>query len=278
MPELPEVETIRRDLEKLLLGKTIRQIEVRDLSVIHGISPTGGPLHKITLSRFKGTAIGKQISTFNRRGKYLAMEFSDGTALVFHLRMTGQILVGPPAVPERIRFDFDQGHRLYFSDRRRFGEVVFSENWKEEPSIASLGVEPMNGALSGEYLKSAFRGRSAPVHSILLSQKHVSGLGNIYVTEALYEAGILPTRPCGRIPLGKLSELSDSIRHVIADSIENRGYSMNTYVDALGKKGRSQMFSKAYGKGGLPCPNCGTLFKRKVIAGRGVVFCPKCQK
>jgi len=278
VPELPEVETIRRDLETILLERTIQSLQVKDLSVLTGIGPKGQPRRRISAPQFKSKILGKTVQKFDRRGKYLIMEFSDGTALVFHLRITGQLLVAPLNYPERIRFDFDEGQRLYFTDRRRFGEVIFSENWKALPEIVSLGVEPINEALSGEYLKSIFRGRSAPIHSILLNQKLVSGLGNIYVTEALFQAGLRPKRPCGKIPFSKLSELSQSIRQVIADSIEHRGYSMNTYVDAMGKKGRSQLFSKAYGKDGLPCPRCGATFKRIVLAGRGAVFCPRCQE
>ena len=277
MPELPEVETLRRDLETTLLRRTILSLEVTDASVLTGIGPNGRARRNVRPRQFEESVVSKTIRRFDRRGKYLAMEFSDGSALIFHLRMTGQLLLSPPAYPERIRFDFDRGKRLYFTDRRRFGEVVFSEDWKSLPEISSLGVEPANGAFCGEYLKTAFRGRSAPIHSILLSQKHVSGLGNIYATEALFDAGLRPTRACGKIPLAKLSELSHSIRRVIAESIGHRGYSMSTYVDAMGEKGRSQMFSKAYGKDGLPCPRCGAVFKRTVIAGRGVVFCSKCQ-
>ena len=132
--------------------------------------------------------------------------------------------------------------------------------------------------LNDAYLKCAFRGRTAPIHSILLSQNLVSGLGNIYATEALFDAGIKPTKPCGKISAEKLALLTSSIYRVVSDSIEKRGYSMNTYVDALGQKGRSQLFSRAYGKAGLPCPRCGTPFKRTVLSGRGVVFCSKCQK
>ena len=278
MPELPEVETIRRDLSSALLRRTVQSIQVKDPFVLTGIGPNGKPRRRVKTAEFEKQILGKRIESFDRRAKYLAMVFSDSTALVFHLRMTGQMLLEAPKYSERIRFDFDGEKSLYFADRRRFGEVVFSEDWEKEPEIAALGVEATHRDLSGEYLRTAFRGRSAPVHSILLSQKYVSGLGNIYVTEALFAAGIRPTKPCGRIADDKLEALSKSIRQVISQSIEHRGYSMSTYVDALGKKGRSQLFSKAYGKEGLPCPRCKTLFKRVVLGGRGVVFCKSCQR
>lgn len=277
MPELPEVETLRRDLEPVLLNRTIRSIEVQDAKALTGIGPRGEPRRDVTAAHFKESVLGRKVGALKRRGKYLIIEFIDKTAVIIHLRMTGQLLLQAPPL-WRVRFSFDEGFDLYFADRRRFGEVTFCEDWEKDPSLRLLGIEPANGNLSGEYLKKVFQGRKAPIHSILLSQKLVSGLGNIYVTEALYKAGLRPRKACGRIPLEKLSRLARSISEVLKNSIENRGYSMNTYVDALGKKGRSQLFSLAYGKGGSPCPRCETIFKRVVISGRGVVFCPTCQK
>ncbi len=277
MPELPEVETIRRDLEAALLKKTIESVFVKDPSALTGIGPAGKPRRNVTPLLFANQVSNKIISRFDRRGKYLVMEFGDGTAIIFHLRMTGQLLLNPPAYKERIMFNFTDGHKLYFSDRRRFGEAVYVERWREDSAIRALGVEPTEKNLTGEYLKKVFDGRKTPVHSALLNQSLVSGLGNIYVTEALYDSGIRPLKHAGKIPAQKLETLAASINKIIKKSIEHRGYSMNTYVDAMGKKGRSQMFSRAYGKEGLPCPKCGTIFRRAVITGRGVVFCPKCQ-
>jgi formamidopyrimidine-DNA glycosylase len=142
----------------------------------------------------------------------------------------------------------------------------------------ALGVEPLNGAFGAGALKHLFKGRRAPVHALLLNQRLIAGLGNIYATEALYRARIRPTRPAGRIPEGGLRALAEGIRGVLAESIRNRGYSMSTYVDALGRKGKSQLFTQCYGKQDSPCPSCGDILKRKVISGRGVAYCPRCQR
>ena len=278
MPELPEVETIRRDLEKTLPGKTILSVDVRDLSVLTGIGPSGKPRRKVSPEEFKGRVEGKTVAGVARRGKYLILEFADEGALIFHLRMTGQILLNPPAYRERLNLTFTDGKTLYFSDRRRFGEVLWTPDWEKEPCIRSLGIEPLNGSLTALLLKGFFRKRTAPIHSILLNQKLVSGLGNIYVTEALFQAGIRPSKPCGQISRGKLESLVVSIREILLKSVEHRGYSMNTYVDLMGEKGRSQLFSAAYGKEGRPCVRCQNVLKRKVLGGRGVVYCSRCQR
>ncbi len=278
MPELPEVETIRRDLETALLGKTIQTVEIKDPAALTGIGPSGRPRFKVTPEDFRNHTAGKTIARVHRRGKYLVVEFADASALIFHLRMTGQLLLNPPQYRDRAAFTFSDGTKLYYADRRRFGEVIWSAVWREEPCIKSLGVEPLNGKFSAGLLQSFFRGRTAPVHSILLNQKLVSGLGNIYATEALFLSGIRPTKPCGKIKPEKLESLAVSIREVLRKSVEHRGYSMNTYVDAMGKKGRSQLFSLVYGKEGLPCTRCESLLRRKVIGGRGVVYCSRGQR
>ena len=156
MPELPEVETIRRDLARMLTGRVLRGMEIRDPSVLTGFLPSGRPRRSIDPEICKTRVTGKQISNFERRGKYLVMEFSDLTALVFHLRMTGQILVRRPLGSERLRIDFDSGLPLCFSDRRRFGEVIFCEEWRRAPGIKDLGIEPLNGKLSGHTLMRLF--------------------------------------------------------------------------------------------------------------------------
>ena len=206
------------------------------------------------------------------------MELKDETAVIFHLRMTGQLRLQSPSKQDRAAFLMDDDSHLCFLDRRRFGEMFYSNHWWDEPIFQALGPEPLNGRMNGETLKGILRGRSAPIHSILLNQKIISGLGNIYVTESLFHAGISPSRAAGRIPIEKLEGLCKAMKEVLEKSILNRGYSMHTYVDALGRKGRSQMFTVVYGKDEQPCIACGVTLKRKVITGRGVVYCPKCQK
>ncbi len=278
MPELPEVETIKRDLESILLKKTIASAQVFDLTLLTGHKVHGRFRRKVNASQFCAALTGKTIRQFHRRGKYIAMEFSDTTALIFHLRMTGQLLLSQPEITERARLEMTDGTKLWFVDRRRFGEMVFSTDWKNDAAIRKLGPEPLDGELTGSLLKSAFQKRDLPVHSALLNQTLLSGLGNIYVVESLHKARISPARKAGRIPLEQLNLLSDAIQKTLEASIENRGYSMHTYVDAMGKKGRSQLFTLAYGKEGKPCSFCGAALVRRVITGRGVVYCKQCQK
>lgn len=278
MPELPEVETIKRNLEEHLTGKKIIKIHVRDPFILTGISPKGAPRRKCSLTEFKKSVLGKTIQRFFRRGKYLIMEFRDQTSLICHLRMTGQLLIGKPKGNERARFTFDNNTNLSFCDRRRFGEIIFSSHWELEPCISSLGVEPLNGHLTARFLKEKFKGRSASIHSLLLNQKIISGLGNIYAAEALFKASILPSKKANKISAPKLEKLIFSIKEVLNLSILNRGYSMSTYVDALGKKGKSQLFTAVYGKENEPCPNCRQLLKKIALSGRSVVYCSKCQK
>lgn len=278
MPELPEVETIRRDLEKHLQGCSILSFQVNDPRILSGFLPSGKPRRVVKVSQLSQEVIGKKISQFHRRGKYLAMEFLDQTALIFHLRMTGQLLLQKEKEKSRATLIFDNGKKLSFVDRRRFGEIQYSKDWKNEKSIHSLGIEPLNGHLTAEFMKKSFSGRSASIHSLLLNQSMICGIGNIYAAEALFRAHIRPWRKGGSLHSNELTPLVQAIRQVLEDSIKNRGYSMSTYVDALGKKGKSQLFTQVYGKEGHPCPACKTTLKKIKISARGVTYCPHCQK
>ncbi|MBI2119649.1 MAG: bifunctional DNA-formamidopyrimidine glycosylase/DNA-(apurinic or apyrimidinic site) lyase [Elusimicrobia bacterium] len=278
MPELPEVETIKRELEKHLTGEKIKEVRVRDPFILTGISPQGTPRRKISIAEFNKSLLGKTVQHFSRRGKYLIMEFQDQSSLICHLRMTGQLLIGKPKGNERAHFIFDDHMDLCFYDRRRFGEIFFSLDWKLEPCISALGVEPLNGDLTASFLKEKFKGRQASIHSLLLNQKIICGLGNIYAAEALFRASIPPYRKASKISFPKLEKLISSIKEVLNSSILNRGYSMSTYVDALGKKGKNQLFTAVYGKENEPCPSCNHCLKKIKLSGRSVVYCPQCQK
>lgn len=280
MPELPEVETIRRDLEKNLVTLTITHIQVNDPSALTGILPDGGPRRKCSSRQFKKQVLGRKVSRFLRRGKYLILEFTDQTALIFHLRMTGQLILDEKqkTYNARITFCFNNRQTLSFYDQRRFGEVWYASNWKNEPDLNRLGIEPLNGSLTPEFLKDKFKNRTAPVHSVLLNQHLIAGIGNIYAVESLFQAGILPFTPAGRISLPRLERLCTAIKAILSKSVKHRGYSMNTYVDAFGRRGGTQHFTVAYGNEGKPCAECGAIFQKKKISGRGVVYCSQCQK
>lgn len=278
MPELPEVETIRRDLERSLSGKIIQKCTVRDRSVLTGIGPSGKPIYSVRQEDFIRQVSNQKIQKFLRRGKYLVVEFSSGAGLVFHLRMTGQLLEEPPQYPERIAFHFTDGNMLYFADRRRFGTVRYSAHWQTLPEILALGPEPLSSEFTSAYLLQKFNRKNAPVHAALLNQSLVAGIGNIYAAEALFLAGIRPQRQAAKVKTLEAEKLCQTVRCVLEESIRHRGYSMRNYVDTLGRKGRSQLFSKVYGKEGLPCPQCQTTLLRQVIGGRSAVYCKICQK
>ena len=278
MPELPEVETIKNGLAPFLLGQFIQAIAIRDPTVISGILPSGKPRWNIQADDFKKWVVGKRIQQILRRGKYLLFTLGDQDALMIHLRMTGQLVF--KAVPETARaiLYFNQSEPLYFCDQRRFGEIRYLKSWRDEKAIQNLGPEPFDKTFNGVYLQSKLKNRSAPVHSILLNQSILAGLGNIYAAESLYMAGIAPQRKAGRISIEKLNLLCDCVKKVLLASIKNRGFSMRNYRDVHGEKGRSQDSALVYGRERQPCRQCGNTLKKRTLAGRGVVFCPKCQK
>lgn len=278
MPELPEVETIRQDLQLSLSGTEILSIDVPDPTVLTGFLPNGKPRWNVSVRDFSTPVLNKKLTHFYRRGKYLIAELEPPAAILLHLRMTGQLLLGNPDSYVRLSFKLSNNKSLHFSDRRRFGEIRYVTDWQKDPTILKLGIEPLQGQLTPMKLKNLFKNRKASIHSLLLNQKMISGLGNIYAAEALYLAGIKPQRRASRIRRHELERLSQTITQVIQDSIHHRGYSMATYVDLLGQKGKSQLFSKVYGKESQPCAVCRKPLKKTKLAGRSAVYCPNCQK
>lgn len=271
MPELPEVETIRRDLAPLLTGRTVMGVEVdpATLPLLAGV-----PIEDLRLS-----LVGRRIEGLGRRGKYLLFALDDGTTLVVHLRMTGRMVWRPhdaEAEPfERARLVLDGGHDLRWADLRKFG------TWRvvADPSAAvgGLGPEPIDDAFTLKQFRAVLAGRSAPVKAVLLDQRRVAGLGNIYVDEALYQARIRPDTPAGALSRPAEARLFAACRDVLLRGIENRGASFKDYVDGQGNQGRQHMFVQVFRRTGLPCYACGTPISRVIIGGRATHFCPKCQ-
>jgi len=278
MPELPEVETIRHDLQKRLVGSRIMSVLVPDPTVLTGILPNRKPRWDVSVENFRNCVINRKLTRFSRKGKYLIAELDNRTAIILHLRMTGQLLLENPDAYVRLTFQLNDNKFLHFSDRRRFGEIRHVLDWTKDPTLQTLGIEPGNRDLTADKLKILLQCRKSTIHSLLLNQKIICGLGNIYAAEALYLAGIRPQRRSNRIKKQELNRLSWAINQVIQDSIKNRGYSMATYVDLLGRKGRSQLFTKVYGKESQPCSICHNPLKKTVLAGRSAVYCPECQK
>ena len=290
MPELPEVEVLRRSLEPRLLGARIRAVEVRDGRLRE-------PVDAAALAR---AARGRRVLALRRRSKYLLIDLEGGSTLVLHLGMTGQVTVvarREPAAPhEHVVFRLAGGERLRFVDPRRFGLVLAlpTATIEEDAHFSQLGVEPLveSGdvreapvapatpvrALTGGLLRAAARGRRGPVKPFLMDARVVVGVGNIYASEALFEAGIDPRRSVARISAPRWERLAAAVRTVLARAIAQGGTSISDFVDGEGKAGYFQVSLAVYDREGEPCARCGAAIRRVVQAGRSTYWCPRCQR
>jgi formamidopyrimidine-DNA glycosylase len=274
MPELPEVETIRRDLENLIQGKAIKDIRL----YYDGFIKYPGK------DEFVANLTGKKVRATGRRGKYLFLHLSEGFSLVVHLRMTGRILYHPQGAPPDKHthgvFLFAGGGELHFHDVRKFGTMwlITSETLCCITGLAALGPEPLEEEFSAGGLCQQCQKTRSSIKSLLLSQKAAAGIGNIYADEALFRAGLNPERPADSLNRGEVEKLWAAIREVLQEGLKARGTSMRDYRDATGSSGSFQDFLKVYGHKGKPCPRCGCMIERKKIVGRSSHYCPACQK
>ena len=273
MPELPEVETVRRDLHPLVAGRRVESVEVDPASVPLLLGNTG-------IEAFRAALVGRRFQGIGRRGKYLLLELDDGNTLVAHLRMTGRLVwrhhTDPPEPFQRAIIALDGQNDLRWSDLRKFGTWRIVADAAD--AVGKLGPEPIDDAFTLAGLRAALSGRSAPIKSVLLDQRRVAGIGNIYADEALYEARIAPVTPAGNIGPAPAKRLHAAVRAVLERGIANRGASFKDYVDGSGEPGQQQMFVQVFRRTGKPCYNCGTLIQRIVVGGRSTHFCPKCQR
>jgi len=276
MPELPEVETIRRDLERLVTGRRITGLTIAP--------ETGKPvpvLKGIDEATFREGIVGARIVAVERRGKYLAMRLDTGALIAVHLRMTGTLLYREPTAPPerflRLTLHLDDGHELRFTDMRKFGGFWLLDDIAEA-SKSGLGPEPLSEAFTVDVLAAALANRKAPVKSILLDQKYVAGIGNIYADEACYAACIDPRRLGADVTPGEVAKLQAAIRDVLLFGVESRGASFQDYKDVAGEKGSMHMHVKVFRRTGKPCYTCDTLIERVKLGGRSTHFCPKCQR
>ncbi|MDI6731210.1 MAG: DNA-formamidopyrimidine glycosylase [Candidatus Margulisbacteria bacterium] len=263
MPELPEVETIKREIEPFIVGRKIEGIEIKDHRNIKGISP----------EQFKKKLIGQKFKGLTRQAKYMLFELASGNYLTIHLGMTGRLLFAPDKYV-KIVFNLSGGKNLYFSDARLFGKIRFFEAM---PNL-KLGPEPLQKEFTVEYLKKIFSKRHSSIKVLLLDQKLLSGVGNIYANEALFRAGINPHRKASSLSEAEIKKMQHAIEEVLEEAIKYRGTSDSWYVDAKGEKGGFQLRLKVYGKKNQPCPKCGTTIKREAMGQRGTFFCGNCQK
>ncbi len=278
MPELPEVETIRRDLTPLVEGRVIRSFVVLP----------GGErlLLGAPQDYMRSRLVGMRVGALGRRGKYLLIPLLDrksgageGT-LVVHLRMTGSLRHRSKRDADerflRARLSFDDAHELRFIDIRKFGTFEVVDD-VETRFAGKLGPEPLTDTFDVDALWAALRGRRTPVKAALLDQANVAGLGNIYVDEALFLAGLHPEAPAGSLRPAERTLLTAAIEDVLREGIDHRGASFRDYTDGRGEEGAQQFFVKVFRRTGEPCDRCGTTIRRSVVGGRSSHWCPRCQ-
>jgi formamidopyrimidine-DNA glycosylase len=272
MPELPEVETIRRQLEPAISGSRILSAEVLDERWTRPVPP-GEVEEAIT---------GRTIEAVERRGKYLLLRLAGGRTLAMHLRMTGNLLLDRDAMePSHLRaiIRLDGDRRLLFTDARRFGQAIVLDDAQLDAYFAArLGVEPLSAALTAEELCRRAAGRRAPLKSFLLNQLGVAGIGNIYADEALHRAALHPLSPAGSLKLEDCDRLRQGIVDALEAGLRNGGASVDDYRDARGEEGTMQDEFLVHTREGEPCPRCGAEIRRTVVAGRSTYFCPSCQR
>lgn len=309
MPELPEVETIRRDLTRHVLGKTVKDVSVSHAKVVGG-----------DIEAFAGALAGKRFQEIDRVGKLLIFSFGREQFLLVHLKMTGQLIyhagefiiagghsltstseVYPaqsarggrrragghsqtddpevqPGKHTRIAIGFADGSKLFFHDMRLFGFMRMVNEAGRSKAISAFGIEPLTALFTLEKFAGVFRGRKTSVKAVLLNQSLIAGIGNIYADEICFSAGIRPSRQASRVTKAEALALYAATKQIIKRAIKERGTTFNTYVDGAGNKGNFVRFLQVYGRGGQPCRHCGKTLMKKRVAGRGTVFCLSCQK
>ena len=270
MPELPEVEVVRRGLSPLLEGRRVHAVHCRV------------PALRYALPNLDLLA-GRTCRHIGRRAKYLLFHFDKDVLLVWHLGMSGQFHVlptaAPPAAHEHVCIDFDDGKSLRYRDARRFGYagLLSAESWQQHDWFSQLGPEPLSDAFDAEYLHRCCRGRRAPVKQVLMDAGTVVGIGNIYAAEALFRAGIHPARAACRISSNRLHSLAEHVKLVLREAIEAGGSTISTFVRVDGRPGYFAFSFDVYGRAGCACRRCGHVIRRIVQAGRGTFYCPGCQ-
>jgi formamidopyrimidine-DNA glycosylase len=271
MPELPEVETIRRQLAPHLEGRLIESAEILDWRWTRP-----GPAELV-----QAELAGASVDRVGRVGKYLVWSLSGDRFLLMHLRMTGALLFDPAVDPPhtRVRLELDGGHRLIYTDPRRFGtgHLVFGAAARDAYLAERLGAEPFSDEFTAAYLRAAARGRIAPIKAFLLDQRRIAGVGNIYADEALFRAGIHPLRPAGRLTTPQWERLREAIEDALSAGIEAKGASIDDFRHVDGARGSFQDRFLVHRRAGEPCPTCGRTVRKIVVGGRGTYVCEHCQ-
>jgi formamidopyrimidine-DNA glycosylase len=270
VPELPEVETIRRHLVPHIEGRELRAVEVLDERWTGALAP----------EELAAAVEGRRIERLSRRGKYLVWELEDDAFLLMHLRMTGTLLLDPPGAPPYVRVWLRVGDRaLAFADQRRFGtgELALGVDALEVFFAARLGVEPLDGKFTAAHLHALARTSRAPIKAFLLDQKRVAGVGNIYADEALFRARIHPLRPANRLTRPQAQALRDAVVESLNAGIEAKGATIDDFRDPDGVSGTFQDRFLVHTREGAPCPRCERPIRKLRAAGRGTYVCEGCQ-
>lgn len=273
MPELPEVETVRRGLTRLVVGRKVLGTEVRWEKTIGGMSQ----------EEFDAELVGRTIDKVDRRGKYLLFRFSGGLTMVSHLRMEGAYYTVPagtePGKHDLVTFHLDEGIDLFYRDTRKFGRMNLVPDGEalQVAGLAKIGPEPTEKDLSLAYMVSEFGKSRMHVKPFLLDQSHIAGLGNIYVDETLWQSQIHPLTAANKLTEAELGRLRENIIHEIARATEHHGTTVHSFTTAFGEAGEFQNELQVYGRVGEPCLRCGHLLEKMKVAQRGTTYCPVCQ-
>lgn len=273
MPELPEVETVRARLEPLLAGRRLERVAILDPRLTRPEPPDA------VSARLEG----RRVDGVRRRGKYLVIDLEGDGHLLVHLRMTGSFRHTAGSAPgadghARAVVELDDGGRLVYRDVRRFGTWSLLERGELDAYLGVLlGPEPLGPGFTAAALRSALAGRRAPVKAALLDQRTVAGIGNIYADEALWLARLHPLAAAGELGPGDVARLARAIRRVLRTGIDRHGATLRDYRAPDGASGSMQEEFRVYGRGGAPCPRCGTPIAKARVAGRGTWLCPTCQ-
>ena len=273
MPELPEVETIRRGLAPLLTGRRVVAVEVRERRLRQSID-----------ARLPDRLRGALVTGVRRRSKYLLLETDAGWTVLLHLGMTGQLWVSEPGRMSRphqhVVFKLDDGRELRYADARRFGliDLIRDRELHEDPRLRGLGVEPLEEVMTGEWLHRTTRRRRKPVKNFLMDTRVIAGIGNIYACEALFRAGVNPRRSVCRVSRRTCDDLAAAIRAVLQEAIRAGGTTLRDFLNAEGDAGYFAVLLRVYDRKGEACGTCGARIRRIVQAGRSTFYCPRCQK
>ena len=274
MPELPEVEIQRRGLASVLVGRVLEHVEILD----------GRLTRPYDRNAVAAELTGERVVAVDRRGKYLIVRFVSGRSLLIHLRMTGRLSTGSGdnrGLHTRAVVSLDDGSDVIYRDVRRFGTWLLLEAGEQEPYLERrLGPEPIDADFSVDELSCRLEGRRAPIKALLLDQRVVAGLWNIYADEALWRAGIHPLRPGGEVVRDELEVLHEGMRSVLEQAVRRNGSTLSDsgYLTYEGAAGSMQDEFNVYGRAGEPCPRCGSPIEKTRVAGRGTHFCPVCQR